>query len=43
VQVPEGVWVRYIDPVAIIHSLTYYLAREEAGEAPAHPITDDDE
>jgi redox-sensing transcriptional repressor len=42
VQVPEGVWVRYIDPVAIIHSLTYYLAREEAGEAPAHPITDDE-
>ncbi len=32
VQVPEGVWVRYIDPVAIIHSLTYYLAREDAGQ-----------
>lgn len=27
VQVPEGVWVRYIDPVAVLHSLTYYLAR----------------
>lgn len=31
VQVPQGVWVRYIDPIAIIHSLTYYLAREDAG------------
>lgn len=30
-QVPQGVWVRYIDPIAIIHSLTYYLAREDAG------------
>jgi redox-sensing transcriptional repressor len=29
VQVPEGVWVRYIDPVAVLHSMTYYLAREE--------------
>ncbi|HWQ13316.1 MAG TPA: redox-sensing transcriptional repressor Rex [Roseiflexaceae bacterium] len=28
-QVPEGVWVRYIDPVAVLHSMTYYLAREE--------------
>ena len=27
-QVPDGVWVRYIDPVAVLHSLTYYLARE---------------
>jgi len=27
-QVPEGVWVRYIDPVAVLHSMTYYLARE---------------
>lgn len=27
-QAPEGVWVRYIDPVAILHSMTYYLARE---------------
>lgn len=29
-QVPEGVWVRNIDPVAVMHSLTYYLARERA-------------
>ncbi len=27
-QVPDGVWVRYIDPVAILHSMTYYLARD---------------
>ncbi len=27
-QVPEGVWVRYIDPVAVLHSMTYYLARD---------------
>ncbi len=30
VQVPDGVWVRHIDPVALLHSMTYYLAREEA-------------
>lgn len=30
-QVPENVWVRYIDPVAVVHSMTYYLAREDAG------------
>jgi redox-sensing transcriptional repressor len=30
IQVPEGVWVRYIDPVAVMHSLTYYLAHEKA-------------
>ena len=29
IQVPEGVWVRHIDPVAVLHSMTYYLAREE--------------
>lgn len=29
VQVPEGVWVRYIDPVTVMHSMTYYLARDE--------------
>lgn len=29
VQVPDHVWVRYIDPVALLHSMTYYLAREE--------------
>ncbi len=29
VQVPEGVWVRYIDPIAVLHSMTYYLAREQ--------------
>ncbi len=28
-QVPDTVWVRYIDPVAVLHSMTYYLAREE--------------
>jgi redox-sensing transcriptional repressor len=30
IQVPEGVWVRNIDPVAVLHSMTYYLAREES-------------
>ncbi len=30
VQVPQGVWVRHIDPVALLHSMTYYLAREPA-------------
>lgn len=34
VQAPADVWVRYIDPVAVLHSMTYYLAREE--EFPAH-------
>jgi redox-sensing transcriptional repressor len=29
IQVPEGVWVRHIDPVAVLHSMTYYLARDE--------------
>lgn len=29
-QVPEDVWVRYIDPVAVLHSMTYYLAREHS-------------
>ena len=29
VQAPEGVWVRHIDPVALLHSMTYYLARED--------------
>lgn len=28
VQVPAGVWVRHIDPVSLLHSMTYYLARE---------------
>jgi redox-sensing transcriptional repressor len=28
VRVPEGVWVRHIDPVSLLHSMTYYLARE---------------
>jgi redox-sensing transcriptional repressor len=28
-QVPEDVWVRYIDPVAVLQSMTYYLAREQ--------------
>jgi redox-sensing transcriptional repressor len=30
IQVPEGVWVRDIDPVIMLHSMTYYLARDEA-------------
>ena len=30
VQVPADVWVRHIDPVALLHSMTYYLAREAA-------------
>lgn len=42
VQVPAGVWVRYIDPVAIIHSMTYYLAREESGMPIARPDDDDE-
>jgi redox-sensing transcriptional repressor len=29
IQTPEGVWVRNIDPVGLLHSMTYYLAREE--------------
>ena len=28
IQVPDGVWVRYIDPIAILHSMTFYLARD---------------
>ena len=32
-QVPEGVWVRHIDPVTLLHSMTYYLAREETDGA----------
>lgn len=32
IQAPEGVWVRHIDPVAVLHSMTYYLAREENKE-----------
>jgi redox-sensing transcriptional repressor len=42
VQVPDGVWVRYIDPVAIIHSMTYYLARHDAG-LPGPPSLSEDE
>ncbi len=35
IQVPEDtVWVRHIDPVAVLHSMTYYLAREEEKETP---------
>jgi redox-sensing transcriptional repressor len=29
IQAPDDVLVRYIDPVAVIHSMTYYLARVE--------------
>lgn len=32
VQVPDGVWVRHIDPVSLLHSMTYYLARESPFE-----------
>lgn len=32
VQVPSGVWVRHIDPVSLLHSMTYYLARESQSE-----------
>ncbi len=28
-QVPAGVWVRYIDPLSVLHSMTFYLARGE--------------
>lgn len=41
IQVPTGVWVRYIDPVAIIHSMTYYLAREAAGMPVQMPIDEE--
>jgi redox-sensing transcriptional repressor len=30
IQVPEGVWVRDINPVVMLQSMTYYLARDEA-------------
>lgn len=43
VQVPSGVWVRYIDPVAVIHSMTYYLAREEAGMSSTRSDDEDEE
>ena len=33
IQDPEDVWVRHIDPVAVLHSMTYYLAREEDKES----------
>jgi redox-sensing transcriptional repressor len=36
VQVPEGVWVRHIDPVSLLHSMTYYLAREQGHTAGEH-------
>ena len=38
-QVPETVWVRYIDPVAVVHSMTYYLAREEDDQPVAHTLS----
>ena len=34
VHVPQGVWVRHIDPVSLLHSMTYYLARDAAAQAP---------
>ncbi len=30
IQVPDGVWIRDIDPVIMLHSMTYYLAHDEA-------------
>ena len=36
VQVPEGVWVRHIDPVSLLHSMTYYLAREQTPANTGH-------
>ncbi len=36
-QVPDGVWVRHIDPVTQLHSMTYYLAREESQSLPEAP------
>ncbi|HZG67649.1 MAG TPA: redox-sensing transcriptional repressor Rex, partial [Herpetosiphonaceae bacterium] len=36
VQVPEGVWVRHIDPVSLLHSMTYYLAREHTPANAGH-------
>jgi len=33
IQVPEGVRVRDIDPVIMLHSMTYYLAHDEATRA----------
>jgi redox-sensing transcriptional repressor len=29
-QVPDDIWLRYIDPIAVLHSMTYYLARESS-------------
>lgn len=29
-RVPDNVWVREIDPVAVLHSMTFYLARDSA-------------
>lgn len=37
IQVPEGVWVRYIDPVSVLHSMTYYLANEEPDASSPRP------
>jgi len=34
--VPEGVWVRHIDPVSLLHSMTYYLAREQTPANTGH-------
>lgn len=34
IQVPKGVWVRYIDPIAVLHSMTFYLSREEHMDLP---------
>lgn len=30
IQAPEDVWVRYIDPVSVLHSMTYYLAQDDS-------------
>jgi redox-sensing transcriptional repressor len=36
-QVPDEVWVRYIDPVAVLHSMTYYLARDRMPSSSDEP------
>lgn len=32
-RVPRNVYVRYIDPITVLHSMTYYLAREQEQES----------
>jgi redox-sensing transcriptional repressor len=37
-KVPEGVWVREIDPISAMQSMTYYLEREQAREGSSRNI-----